>query len=291
MAPDTPGRRPTQVAVLGRVLKSEAGEKRGKWSGSRGFGSSNEAINPSHTRERVTMTRAITILGLGAATVLTSAASATVTGLSSEFVGTVSGRDIWNVYVLSDGPSASGQHDVLLNMIGHQVVSGSMAHVKHNDNYVDGAGAHSGHWNATYTSAPSFINLDHWRDSYVTITGTVGSQASTTLDPSFGTGIATGTGEIPAAAGWYTANPAVDILITGGKIKIMQIAVTATANQAFEYTGKMHVGYKLQGTASPLYGMNMTYTIGTPAPGALALLGAAGVFTRRRRSGCGGIQG
>ena len=225
-------------------------------------------------------------LVLGASALITSSASATVTGLSVERSGTVAGLDIYSVYVLSSGQNAAGMHDVMLNIIGHQVIAGSMANVLHNDNWDNAAGDNVGHWNASYTSSSTGIASNQWKDSYVTVTGKTGLLASTTLDPSFGTGINDMTNpSIPAAAGWYTANPAVDILITGGKIKVMQIAVPHTigpgSGGAFEYTGKMSVGYKLQGTASPLYAMFLTYSI--PAPGALALLGFAGAFGGRGR--------
>ena len=117
----------------------------------------------------------------------------------------------------------------------------------------------------------------------VTVTGKTGAASSTSLDPSFGSGVFNSASpNIPAAAGWYTANPAVDILITGGKIKVMQFAVTH--NDA-GWTGKVSVGYKLQGTTTALYAMNLTYSVGIPAPGAFALLGLAGLVSSRRRRG------
>ena len=236
------------------------------------------------------MKRAFTILGLGATTVLTSASSATVTGLSVQYMGVVSGRDIYSVFVNSNGPGSFGEHDVILNMIGHQVIGGSMANVQHTDSFLNDYDEAIGHWNASYTSASTAATSNQYKDSYVTITGKTGAQSSTSLDPWFGSGVNDPANPaIPPAAGWYTANPAVDILIQGGKIKVMQIAVAATPGHAYQYTGKMSVGYKLQGTTTPLYAMNMTYVIGTPvpAPGALALLGFVGLGSRRRRA-CGG---
>ena len=215
----------------------------------------------------------LAILG---AVALATQATATVTGLDVDFEGTIWGRDIYSVYVLSDGPNANGMHDVLLNMIGHTVTNGTMNDVLHVDNYASG-GTIPGHWNASYTSASTAPWSNRWVDSYVTITGNTGSGAGTALDPSFGTGDAAGVGgPIPSAAGWYTTNPAVDILITGGRIKIMQIAL---AEGSTGYTARMHVGYKLQGTMSPLYAMNLTYQV--PAPGGIALLACAGAGRRR----------
>ena len=225
---------------------------------------------------------------LGAAVFITSSASATVTGLSVESTyHAASNRDIYSVYVLSNGPTG-GLHDVMLNMIGHQVTTGTMANVVHTDAITAGYGDGYGHWNASYTSGTTASTSNQYKDTYVTITGKVGLNASTSLDPSFGSGLVEpgGSTAIPAAGGWYTSNPAVDILITGGKIKVMQIAINRGTGAAFalQYTGTMSVGYKLQGTTSPLYAMNLPYTIGVPAPGALALLGFAGLCSRRRRA-------
>ena len=217
---------------------------------------------------------------LSTAAFITTSASATVTGLSVQYMGVNSGRDIYSVFVNSSGP-VGGQHDVMLNMIGHQVIAGSMSGVQHTDSFLNNYDEAVGHWNASYTSASTAATSNQFRDSYVTITGKTGAQSSTSLDPSFGSGVNDPANPaIPAAAGWYTANPAVDILIQGGKIKILQIAVVA-GNTG--YTGKVSVGYKLQGTTTPLYAMNLTYTI-APAPGALALLGFAGLVSRRRRA-------
>ena len=221
---------------------------------------------------------------LGATALITSSASATVTGLSVESTfHAASNRDIYSVYVLSNGPNGGGAYDVMLNMIGHSITAGNMNDVQHTDTYVDDYGVNVGHWNASYTSAATGTASNQWKDSYVTVTGKTGQQSSTSLDPSFGAGVNDPASPgIPAAGGWYTANPAVDILITGGKIKVMQIAVAASAGQGYQYTGKVSVGYKLQGTTNPLYAMNLTYVI--PAPGAIALLGFAGFAARRRRS-------
>ena len=225
---------------------------------------------------------------LSAVGFIASASSATVTGLEVTFDRTSNGRDVYSVYALSSGPDASGRYDVLLNVFNHHVTAGSMANVRHTDNYFDNAGGNPGHWNASYTSASTAATSNQWIDSYVTITGKVGSQSSTSLDPSFvGLGVVGDNPAIPENAGWYTANPAVDIVITGGRTKIMQIAVVATTPgpngvHPFEYTAALSIGYKLQGTSTALFANNVSYSI--PAPGGLALLGFAGLAARRRRS-------
>ena len=64
----------------------------------------------------------------------------------------------------------------------------------------------------------------------------------------------------------------------------MQIAGSSLTNTVVHYTARLTVGYKANSTsADPLFATNLTYTIGIPAPGALALLGVAGLAGRRRR--------
>ncbi len=223
-----------------------------------------------------------TAMALSATALVSSSALGTVTGLSVEMTyHAASNRDVYSVFVNSNGPNASGLFDVMLNVFAHQVVGGSMSGVQHSDSFVDDNSAPVGHWNASYTSASPAPTSNQWKDSYVTVTGKTGSLSWTALDPSFGSGIFdSASPNIPAAAGWYTANPAVDILITGGKIKVMQFALNHGDGG---WTGQFSVGYKLQGTTTALFATNLTYVI-APAPGALALLALSGVVGGRRRA-------
>jgi uncharacterized protein (TIGR03382 family) len=97
------------------------------------------------------------------------------------------------------------------------------------------------------------------------------------LDPGFtlptGASIANG-------SGWFNANPNSPIVVGSGlKVLIMQVAI---ATGSAGYSASLEVGYKAnQSDTTPLFGSG-TYTI--PAPGALALLGAAGLIGRRRRA-------
>jgi hypothetical protein len=211
--------------------------------------------------------KSFTVIGAGLAAAVAAAANANVTGLEVEYGGLVGNRHVWNVFAVT-----TNAQNVMLNVIGHTVTAGSMAGVQHND-------FGGGTWNPLLTITPEQIA----NDSFVTVTGTPGS--GTNLDPSFTGG---GAGAvIPTGAGWLTANPGTNIFFTGGRIKIMQVAgetYSNTAGGAF-YTGRLSVGYKLNSSSTtPLVAENLTYTIGVPAPGALALLGLAGLAGRRRRA-------
>lgn len=177
--------------------------------------------------------------GVGAACVAVSAASAAVTGLQVEYSGVVGGRHVWSVYAVSNDPG-----HVMLNVIGHSVVTGSMASVQHND-------VVGGTWRPDFTvSAAQVAN-----DSFVTISGNAGANAATTLDPSFGAGQGP---VIPNGAGWYTSSPGTPVLFTNGRVRIMQVAGPATLT----YSGRLSIGYKLNlFTTLPLVALDLTYTI------------------------------
>ncbi|MBX3375302.1 MAG: hypothetical protein KF817_15860 [Phycisphaeraceae bacterium] len=76
------------------------------------------------------------------------------------------------------------------------------------------------------------------------------------------------------AEGWYDANPGT--VVNGGSIVIAQFTVPENAN--FDFYGT--VGWQLGGAGGPL---KSSFGVATPAPGALALLGLAGILGRRRR--------
>ena len=205
---------------------------------------------------------------------ISSGAFAAFTGIQSEFAGVVDGRSIFRVYAV-----ASEADDVILNMFDHRITAGSLAGVAHSDSFEDNSGGFPGNWNASYTS-----NANASRDSFVTITGRTGLTSATTLDPSFGVGIGN---DIPHNAGWYTAAPGTPIVAgsagtpngTSWRILIMQVAGTG-----LNYNATVSIGWKQNtGTTMASFTLNQAYSI--PAPGALALLGAAGMAGRRRRLG------
>ena len=222
--------------------------------------------------------KSFTVIGAGLAAAVAAAANATVTGLQVEYAGFLSAdgqaaRHVWNVYAVT-----TNSQNVFLNVVGHTVIAGSMSGVQHHDVNSQFLGG-QGQWDPGQTGTPGQQTID----SYVTATGLPGT--GTSLDPSFPGGGAGAT--IPSGAGWFDGEPTSPTLFTGGRVKIMQVAgatYSNTAGGAF-YTARLSVGYKLNtSSTSPIIAENLTYTIGVPAPGALALLGLAGLAGRRRRA-------
>jgi hypothetical protein len=148
----------------------------------------------------------------------------------------------------------------------------------------------------TWAAGTAVSATDRPEDSWVTSTGlATASGWGTSLDPSFGNGM---TLEIPINAGWYDGDPSTpnnvpvgsqgnwdgQIGVGGYQILIMQIV--REGNDATNGMGKsrfnLTTGFKIASTTTALFGFG-SFTIGTPAPGAVALLALAGLAARRRR--------
>jgi hypothetical protein len=187
-----------------------------------------------------------TLAAMAVNAALSATAIADVTGLEVEYNGLFGGRHVWSVYAVSND-----SNHVMLQVRDHRVTAGSMSGVQHND-------FGGGTWNPQLTIITDQIA----NDSFVTVTGLWGASARTNLDPSFDP--STGS-VIPEGAGWLTANPASNILFTGGRIKIMQVAgeTYGSGPGGLFYTGMLTVGYKANPSATTmLYAENLTYWIG-----------------------------
>ena len=212
---------------------------------------------------------------LSAAALVTSTASATFTGLTIETAfHAATGRNVYSIYA-----NFSVSNDRILNCFDTMNMSGTM-NALHTDNafgdidtdgdgYADVFGA-TGAWSQTWNSTAGIPS-----DSFVAI----GAPGPVALDPGFAGPYTSG--GITDLSGWYDSTPGSQNLAgVTLKVKIMQIARLAAGETA--YTGRLNVGYALFGTTTPLFSGNVSYTL--PAPGALALLGLAGIVSRRRRS-------
>jgi hypothetical protein len=198
------------------------------------------------------------VIAGAAALAIAGFASAGFVGFEVENLGLVNGKSAWKVYAKFDSAS-----DVVLNVFNMTGVSGSF-------NHVDFAG---GSW------APQFTS-NNAEDSYVTIGGAPGFSNSTTADPNWGANGFNQPG-IPNGAGWFNNNPPNLQGKVDGNLRtlIAQFVFTTATPSVFTATGS--VGFN-QGLGTPTVFGNGSFTI--PAPGAVALLGLAGLAGRRRRA-------
>jgi len=124
----------------------------------------------------------------------------------------------------------------------------------------------------TWTTAAN----DSLTDSYCTLQG-IGGAWGTAFDPSmssppFGTDIATN-------AGWYDATPGTpNIPNAQGRLMVLQVA--RLSSDLSDFRANLTVGYALTGSTTAVFGYG---SFAIPAPGAIALLGFAGIAGARRR--------
>ena len=220
---------------------------------------------------------------LGALALISSSATAGFTGWTVERSTTAEGNIAYQVYGNFDASSL-----VALNVYSFATVSGAAMNARHQDAAETPAGASTQSWNPSFNLlGPVARNNDSW----VTMTGSGTSGGSdTSLDPSFSPSNAS---YIPNGAGWFDASPANGIndlkndILAGGtnggyRMMVLQI-VRAGGVEDLLSTFSMVFGYKVSGTTNALSGSG-SFTIGLPTPGALALLGLAGLTGRRRRA-------
>ena len=217
----------------------------------------------------------------GAVALVASSASAAFTGFSVERAITAEGNTQYKVYANWDQSNA-----VMLNAFNFTQISGSL-NARHQDNGVDENEDPLGSWNPNLNGNSSARNNDSW----ITASGfSTVSANDTALDPSFSYPAgSTDRSFIPANAGWFDATPgAPNLVLAGGaqggyRMLLVQIVRSGSGDDPIATFG-MTVGWKLANTTTALFaGTGQVITIGVPAPGALALLGLAGLAARRRR--------
>ena len=233
--------------------------------------------------------RISTLLGAGLATLVAGAATADITGAyvyeysvtASDFDGSPVTVNIQDLYLSSDNGA-----DVALNVFNYNA-SDTAA-----DSYFQsftGTG-----WQPTNLGGPFDNPALRLADSFVTIGGFAqdsiapeqapGAGSGTGLDPNFGGNDAAAPG---ADAGWYNGSPP----SLNGQVGAVPepdgnliglgvlIGRFATVGDSDLIGGNLEVTWN-QGLGTP--GEQAGFVI-TPAPGALALLGLAGLANRRRR--------
>jgi len=231
---------------------------------------------------------------IAATTLVASSAHAAFTGWSVESSG-IGNRTIYSVYANFSSTNLRvvnvfnfGRAVTAGPLQGNQIAQGRVGSMNavHNDLFIgdidlDEDGTidvfnNPGTWAAgagTWTTAAT----DSLTDSYCTLQG-IGGAWGTAFDPSmsfppFGTDIATN-------AGWYDATPSVpNIPSAAGRLKVLQVA--RLSSDLSDFRANLTIGYAVTGTSTALFGYG---SFAIPAPGALALLGFAGIVGTRRRS-------
>jgi len=216
------------------------------------------------------------LAGIGGAMILSGSANAAYTGLTIELAqnGIIAGgapRDVYRVYANFNSPS-----DVLTAVYGNVASPMNIS--------LNGATAFnppSGGNVPQNASGVTYAPASEW-DSYATIglaAGYAGSSgANLVLSPGFPTFITSAGIVNNTNIAWATAGPLAQGSPIAGRVLIMQLSVN---DNGAAPTGSVGINYLAGGTVVTQVN-NQTFAI--PAPGAIALLGLAGLVGRRRRT-------
>ena len=229
-------------------------------------------------------------LGLGLASLVATTASASITGAytvnysveAADFDGGIVSVNVQDMYLASDDAA-----DTVLNVYNMNMLESGMV------NYFQsftGTG-----WQPTNLGGPFDAAALRLADSFVTIGGFAqdtimpeqapGAGAGTGLDPNFGGNGASMPG---TDAGWYNGSPpSLNGLVgsvperSGDLIGLGVLVGRFTYDGDFDLTDSTLEVTWNQGLGTP--GQQAGFVVNVPAPGALALLGFAGIAGRRRR--------
>jgi hypothetical protein len=188
--------------------------------------------------------------------------------------------DVYTLWARFDGAT-----DTIVNAFNFNRLDGSatnMFYHKDNASYNDGVLMKAfGTWNPAQTGSNS---ANRPFDSYVTIGGQALGTNSTNADPSWGV-LSWTRPDVPNGAnvGWFNSNPPnlqgrVGVgANTATDVRLGQFVVDRNANGG---TWNLKIGYT-DGVTTTVQFAETSFSL--PAPGAVALLGLAGLAGRRRR--------
>ncbi len=202
----------------------------------------------------------------------------------ADFGGAVVDAYVVDVYMISNAAwgGTSGSGDTLLNVYNWNTVGGAASYFQS----FTGTG-----WQPTNLGGPFDTAALQSADSFVTIGGfgsdalqVPGAGSGSGLDPNFGGNNAAAPG---VDAGWYNGSPpSLNGAVMTYDNGIMGTFIGRFSSQGGEFSlaGTVFEATWNQGLGTP--GQQQQFTVmEVPAPGAMALLGLAGLAGRRRRNG------
>ena len=241
--------------------------------------------NPMHARI-FPITTAI------AAASLSAAASATFVEFYTVKTSTTSGGVALDVYVLY--ARFNGPTDTVLNAFDFNRVDSNVTNIfYHKDNSDYNGGVLSKAYGTWAPQLTGSATLNRPFDSFLTIGGTATATNTSNADPSWpAAGGGWNRADVPNGlnVGWFNSSPPnfqgrVGVG-TGAAanpadaVRLGQFVVDAGATGG---TWTLQIGYNSGVAGAPVQFATGTFNLGIPAPGAIALLGLAGLAGRRRR--------
>ena len=226
----------------------------------------------------------VAIIGLG----VTGMASATWTDFyvtKSQTSNSGINLDVYQLFARFNGPT-----DTVLNAfnLDRTNASGILNGFYHKDNSTGNSGVLStatGSWSPSLTGSAT---LNRPFDSYLTVGGIANAANGTSADPSWGNPLSWNRPDIPAGqqCGWFAPGGSIAGRVgqagnTANSVILGQFVIGRDVNAG---TFNISIGYNSGVPGTPVQFADGTFVLGAiPAPGAIALLGLAGLTGRRRR--------
>ena len=223
----------------------------------------------------------VAIIGLG----VTGMASATWTDFyvtKTQTSNSGINLDVYQLFARFNGPT-----DTVLNAfnLDRTNASGILNGFYHKDNSTGNSGVLStgfGTWSPSLTGSAT---LNRPFDSYLTVGGLPNATNGTSADPSWGNPLSWNRPDIPAGqqCGWFAPGGSIAGRVgqagnTANSVILGQFVIGRDVNAG---TFNISIGYNSGVPGTPVQFADGTFNL--PAPGAIALLGLAGLTGRRRR--------
>jgi hypothetical protein len=193
--------------------------------------------------------------------------------------------DVYTLYARFNGAT-----DTVLNAFNFNRTDGSATNLfYHKDNAYYNSGALMKEFGTWAPSQAGSITLNRPFDSFLTIGGNATPTNTTNADPSWTGASSWNRPDVPNGSnvGWFNSNPPNiqgRVGQTGNLADSVRLGQFSMDRDAAASTWNLKIGYNNGVAGSPVQFAEATFTLGViPAPGAIALLGLAGLAGRRRR--------
>ena len=198
--------------------------------------------------------------------------------------GTGTALDVYVLYARFNGATDTVLNAFNFNRIGSNVTN--MFYHKDNSTSASVLSTAFGTWNPAVTGNAT-ANRPY--DSYLTIGGLPTALNGTSADPSWGNPLSWNRPDVPnnQNAGWFAPGGSIAGRVgqAGNLADSTRLGQFSIARDSYAGVWNMKLGYNNGVAGSAVQFAESTFSIGVavPAPGAIALLGLAGLTGRRRR--------
>ena len=193
--------------------------------------------------------------------------------------------DVYTLYARFNGAT-----DTVLNAFNFNRTDGAATNLfYHKDNAYYNTGVLMKEFGTWAPSQAGSITLNRPFDSFLTIGGNATPTNTTNADPSWTGASSWNRPDVPNGSnvGWFNSNPPNiqgRVGQTGNLADSVRLGQFSMDRDAAASTWNLKIGYNNGVAGSPVQFSEATFTLGVvPAPGAIALLGLAGLAGRRRR--------